>query len=164
MRISELMSKPVITCPSSGTLDHAARLMWEFDCGIVPVVGDDGRLVGVVTDRDICVAAYTQGRALREIPVTVAMATRVVAIHAEDVVETAELLMHDNQLRRVPVIDNDGRPIGIVSMNDLARLAARSERSGVDRELVRTLAAICQPRRHPQPDAEVRPPASVLVV
>ena len=160
MRISELMSKPVITCPRSGTLDHAARLMWEFDCGIVPIVDDNGRLTGVVTDRDICMAAYTQGRALRDIPFTVAMASPVVAVHVDDVIETVELLMHDNRVRRVPVIDNDGRPVGLVSMNDLARLAARSRRSGVDRELVRTLAAICQPRQHPQPNAEVRPDAS----
>ena len=164
MRISELMSKPVITCPGSGTLDDAARLMWEFDCGIVPIVDDDGRLVGVVTDRDICMAAYTQGRLLRDIPVTVAMASRVLAVHAEDVVESAELLMHDNQVRRVPVIDSDGRPIGIVSMNDLARLALRSKRSGVDRELVRTLAAICQPRQQMQPDPEAHQSARLLVV
>lgn len=65
---------------------------------------------------------------------------------------------------RVPVIDDDGRPIGIVSMNDLARLAVRSKRSGVDRELVRTLAAVCQPRQHVEPTVEVQPSASVLVV
>jgi CBS domain-containing protein len=164
MRIKEYMSKPVITCPDSGTLDHAARLMWEFDCGIIPVVDAEGRLTGVVTDRDICMAAYTQGRLLRDIPVTVAMATRVVAVHGDEIVETAELLMHDNQVRRVPVIDNDRRPIGIVSVNDLARLAARSKRSGVERELVRTLAAICEPRQHPAPDGEVRAPTPSLIV
>jgi CBS domain-containing protein len=164
MRIKELMSKPVITCPDSGTLDHAARLMWEFDCGIIPVVDAEGRLTGVVTDRDICMAAYTQGRPLRDIAVTIAMAKRVIAVHGDEIVETAELLMHDNQIRRVPVIDDDRRPIGIVSINDLARLAVRSKRSGVDRELVRTLAAICEPRPHATPDGEVRTPAPALVV
>jgi CBS domain-containing protein len=164
MRIKELMSKPVITCPGAGTLDHAARLMWEFDCGIIPVVDDNGRLTGVVTDRDICMAAYTQGRALRHIPVTVAMARSVIAVHTEDLVEIAEQLMHDNQVRRVPVIDNEGRPVGIVSINDLARLAARAKRSGVDRELVDTIAAICEPRRVLQPDGEARPPLPALAV
>ena len=164
MRIKELMSKPVVICPSTGTLDHAARLMWEFDCGIIPVVDAEGRLAGVVTDRDICMAAYTQGRALRDIPVTVAMSPRVVAVHGDELVETAELLMHDNQVRRVPVIDNEGRPIGMVSINDLARLVSRSKRSGVERELVRTMAAICQPRHHAQPDGEVRASVPALVV
>jgi CBS domain-containing protein len=88
MRIKELMSHPVVTCPNSTTLEDAARLMWEYDCGIVPIVNDDGRLVGVVTDRDICMAGYTQGRPLREIPVVTAMASQVVAAHADDGVES----------------------------------------------------------------------------
>ena len=56
--------------------------------------------------------------------------------------------MRDNQIRRLPVLDDSGRPVGVVSMNDLARLASRSKRSGVDREFVETLAATCQPRGH----------------
>ena len=148
MQIRDVMSHPPVTCPVSGTLDHAARLMWEFDCGIVPVVNDDGRLAGVVTDRDVCMAAYTQGQPLASIPVTTAMAKSVVASHAGDPIEHAEQLMRDNQIRRLPVLDGDDRPVGLVSMNDLARLAARAKRSGVDRELVKTLAAVCQPRGH----------------
>jgi CBS domain-containing protein len=140
------MSQPVVTCPVNSTLDHAVRLMSEFDCGIIPVVDDDGRLAGVVTDRDVCMAAYTRGRALRDIPITIAMAKKPVASHVEDLVEQIETLMRDNQIRRVPVLDSEGRPVGLVSMNDLARLAARAKRSGVDRELVKTLAAVCQPR------------------
>jgi CBS domain-containing protein len=54
--------------------------------------------------------------------------------------------MRESQVRRLPVLDEDGRPAGLVSLNDLARLAARAKKSGVDRELVETLAAVCQPR------------------
>ena len=163
MSIKEFMSQPVITCPENSTLDHAARLMWEFDCGIVPVVNDDGRLAGVVTDRDICMAAYTQGRALSTIPVTTAMSKQVIAVHGDDLVEHVEELMRENQIRRLPVIDVEGRPAGLVSMNDLARLAARTKKSGVDRELVRTVAAVCEPRPRPTaaPPAIVNPPALV---
>lgn len=57
MHVNEIMSQPVVTAPTKCTLDAAARLMWEFDCGIVQIVGDDGRLAGVITDRDICMAA-----------------------------------------------------------------------------------------------------------
>lgn len=146
MHLSEVMNHPVVTCPTDSTLDHAARLMWEFDCGIIPVINDQGRLAGVVTDRDICMAAYTQGRVLSAIPVSTAMATAVVAVHTEDAVETAEARMRENQVRRLPVLDAEDRPVGLVSMNDLARLASRARRSAVDRELVRTLAAVCQPR------------------
>jgi CBS domain-containing protein len=146
MHIKEVMSHPVVTCPTNCTLDAAARLMWEFDCGIIPVVNDDGRLAGVVTDRDVCMAAYTQGRALEAIPLPKAMAKQVVAVHADDSIESAERLMRDNQIRRLPVIDSAGRPVGVLAINDLARLAGRVRRGVVDRELVDTLAAICQPR------------------
>jgi len=146
MKIKEVMSQPAVTCPVDSTLDAPARLMWEFDCGIIPVVSDDGRLAGVVTDRDICMAAYTQGVAIGMIPVAKAMAKQVISVHAEDTVESAEHLMGDNQIRRLPVIDGSGRPVGVVSLNDLARLAARARRSSVEREVVQTMAAVCEPR------------------
>lgn len=146
MHVSEIMSHPVVTCAANGTLDQAARLMWECDCGTIPVRDSDGRLVGIVTDRDICMAAYTQGRALHEIPVGTAMAKSVIAVYEHDSVDSVERVMQENQIRRVPVLDADGHPTGIVSMNDLARQAARSQRNTSDRELVRTLAAISEPR------------------
>jgi CBS domain-containing protein len=147
MHVKEIMSHPAITCPTNSTLDDVARLMWEFDCGVVPVVDDTGRACGIVTDRDISIAAYTQGKTLKEIPVTTAMARAVVAVHPEDSIEHVESLMRASQVRRLPVLDSEGRPAGLVSLNDLARLSARARKSGVDRELVQTLAAVCQPRR-----------------
>jgi CBS domain-containing protein len=146
MRLKEVMNQPVVTCPEDSTLDHAARLMWEYDCGVVPVVDDGGRITGVVTDRDICIAAYTQGRPLATIPVTTAMARAIVAGRADQTVEQGEALMREHQIRRLPVLDNDGTLIGIVSMNDLAREAARAPKNGTDRDFVRTLAAVCEPR------------------
>jgi CBS domain-containing protein len=153
MRLNEVMNQPVVCCPDSATLDQAARLMWEQDCGIVPIVDEDGRLTGVVTDRDICMSAYTQGLALNAIGVTTAMARTVVAGHEDDSIEAAEQLMQDNQIRRLPVIDNEGRPVGMVSLNDLARYVAQARRSVSDRELVQTLAAICRPRMLEVPPA-----------
>ena len=164
MQIKEIMTQPVMTCPADSTLDHAARLMWEFDCGIIPVTGSDGRLVGVVTDRDICMAAYTQGALLSSIPVSTAMAKQVVAVHGEELIEQAEHLMRESQIRRLPVLDADNRPVGIVSMNDLARLAARAHKRVVDHELVRTLAAVCKPRgngRVIEQDRVVRPSVTI---
>ena len=157
MHVKEVMSHPVVTCPADSTLDQAARLMWEFDCGVVPVVGDDGRLAGVVTDRDICMAAYTQGGALNSIPVSTAMAKQVVAGHGNDSVESVEAMMRTNQVRRIPILDDENRVMGLVSINDFARLAARARRPGVDRELVKTMAAVSQPRGNEAVDA----PASV---
>jgi CBS domain-containing protein len=148
MRITEIMTHPVVTCPTKVTLDAVARLMWEFDCGAIPVTDDDGRLAGIITDRDVCMAAYSQSKILPNIPVASAMSTQVFSCRAEASVDTVEHLMRDSRVRRVPVVDVDGRPIGIVSLNDIARLAARAKKSGVDREVVQTLAAVCQPRSH----------------
>ena len=164
MQIKDVMSHPPVTCQISSTLDHAARLMWEYDCGVVPVVDAEGRLAGMITDRDICMAAYTQGQPLAAISIATAMAKHVVASHAGEPIEQVEQLMRDNQIRRLPIVDHDGRPIGIVSMNDLARFAARARKSGVDRELVQTMAAVCQPRGHAAvaaPAATVRPSLAV---
>jgi CBS domain-containing protein len=152
--IKELMTRPAVTCPNDSTLEHAAWLMWEFDCGMIPVVDAEGRAVGVITDRDVCMAAYTQGRALRDIPVATSMAHHVIAIHADESVETAEHLMADNQVRRLPVIDGDGKVVGVVSLNDLARLAGEFRRIGLDREFVATVAAVSRSRSQPPLDGQ----------
>jgi CBS domain-containing protein len=163
MHVKELMTHPVVTCQIGDHLDVAARLMWEYDCGIIPVVGHEGRIEGVITDRDITMAALTQGQRLDQLPVKGAMAKHVLVVHPEEPVETVERLMHDGQVRRLPVIDNAGRPVGVVSINDLARLTARAKRSAADHELVATLAAICQPRLADRPAAAATPPRPVTV-
>lgn len=150
MQIKDLMSHPAVTCPTTATLDHAARLMWEFDCGVVPVVDEKGHLTGVLTDRDICMAAYTQGKVLSDISVTTAMAKNVIALRGDETLESAEHLMADNQIRRLPVLDRDDHVIGVVSINDMARLAEASRRIGIDREFVTTIAAVGQPRTNAQ--------------
>ena len=146
MRINDVMSRPAVTCPSDAGLDSAARLMWEFDCGIVLAVNDDGRLAGVVTDRDICLAAYMHRKPLHLIPLAKTMVKQVISVHAEDDVHEAEHLMRDNRLRRLPVIDDGGHPAGVISVDDLVNLAARDTRTPVDREFVGTLAAVMAPR------------------
>src|SRR4030095_17179210 len=146
MQLQEVMSHPVVTCPSDCTADVPARLMWEFDCGVIPLVDHDGRVAGVITDRDLCMAALMQGRPLFEIHVSTAMSRDVVCCHPDDSVELAETQMRDNQIRRVPIIDEDGHPIGVFSMSDLARLALGAKPSVLDRGLTRALGAGAQPR------------------
>ena len=147
MQVRDVMKSPVITCGVDCDLNTAAELMWDHDCGVVPVVDAEGRLTGIVTDRDVCMAAYTQGGPLRTLPVSSAMASHVLVCHLNDSVNIAEELMREGQVRRIPVIDDEGRPIGIVSMSDLARLAERSHKSAVDRDVVQTLSAVSMPRQ-----------------
>ena len=146
MRIHDIMSRPAVTCPMDAALDAAARLMWEYDCGIVLVVADDGRLAGVVTDRDICLAAYMHHKPLRLIPLAKAMVKPVITVGALDDVRSAEQLMRDNRLRRLPVIDDEGHPAGVISVEDLVQSAARGERTDTDHEFLATIAAVLAPR------------------
>ncbi|HEX2678778.1 MAG TPA: CBS domain-containing protein [Polyangiales bacterium] len=141
------MNKPVVTCQPSDGLDKAAGLMWDYDCGVLPVTNEDGTLVGMITDRDICMATYTRGLAPREIPVRDAMSRQVFACRTGDSIEAAESLMRDKQVRRVPVLNGSNEPVGMLSLNDVARYATSSrKKNGAERALVETLSAISQPR------------------
>jgi len=143
--VAEVM-RPAQTCRPGDSLNEAARLMWELDCGAVPVVNDAGRLVGIITDRDICMAAYTRGKSLPAFSVESAMATEVATAALTDPLETITRLMRQRRVRRVPVVDR-GRLVGIVSLADIARHFESED--GVSAvlglELARTLAAVSEP-------------------
>jgi CBS domain-containing protein len=148
--IERIMSRPVFTCGPNETLDAAAKQMWDHDCGTVAVVDETGRLVGMVTDRDICMAAFTRAQRLSEITVETVMSSDLAVCRTTDPIASLEGRMKEKQVRRIPVVDGSGRPIGIVSVNDLARAAARTGPSKAEdiSGLADTLAAICEPRRH----------------
>jgi len=150
MRIDQLMRKPAVTCRSSDSLNVAAQRMWENDCGVLPVVDDKEVLVGIVTDRDICMAAYTQGLPLSLMPVSTAMAGTVFSCRPGDPLESAEELMAERQVRRLPVVDSDKHVLGVLSVNDIARWLSASQISGEKDEALRTVAAICHPRVEPR--------------
>ena len=154
MHVSEIMSHPAITCSVDSALDASARIMWEFDCGIVVVVGNDGRISGVVTDRDICMAAYMHHKPLYLIPVGKVMSEPVISVHETDDVLSAEHLMRDNRIRRLPVTDDSGRPVGVIALHDVARAAVRTGQSEHDREIVEAVAAVSTPNGE---DARSRP-------
>ena len=146
MKISELMTRPVHACRASDTLDCAARLMWENDIGSVVVTDDGGQVIGMVTDRDACMAALTTGAALHDIPVATAMAKHVVTCKPDDNDTTCAEMMAKHKIRRVPVVDEAQRPVGVVSLNDLARTMARG-RDVPATSVAGTLAAICEHRQ-----------------
>jgi CBS domain-containing protein len=144
MKISQLMTVDVKTCRVTDTLDTAVRLMWNHDIGVVPVLDEFGQVVGIVTDRDAAMAALTQSRALYELPVTIAMNKHVVTCRPEDTDAAVAKLMAKNKIRRVPVVDDAQRPVGIVSINDFAITMAQGRVSTA--EVAGTFAAICEHR------------------
>jgi CBS domain-containing protein len=148
MNVEEIMSIDIETCRAEDTLNRAAQIMWEHDCGVVPVVDSEAHIVGVLTDRDICMAAYTQGRPLSEISVFSACSRIVRVCRAADSIESAEAIMGAAQIHRVPVVDDDDKICGIVSFSDLARRARQPIRrpDGLSYEAIAsTVAAISQP-------------------
>ena len=146
MRVRDLMSQPVYTCTLEQPAQAAAQIMWEHDCGIVPIVDNESRLVGVVTDRDICMAALFQNRPLAEIQVASVMAGNVSTCKADDPLIDAEHLMSLRQVHRLPVVDDLGVPTGVLSLADVAR-RVRSNGSKKDgaMDLAETIAAISEP-------------------
>jgi len=147
MKVSDLMTTPARTCRLSDDLGVPARLMWECDCGAVPVVDDAGKAVGMVTDRDIAMACYLQGKSPQTVLVSSITSRPLVSVRPDDGLAAAEQAMSDAQVRRVPVIDGGGQPLGILSLNDLARNVrplAKDELGPVP--VASTLAAICAPR------------------
>jgi CBS domain-containing protein len=148
MLVNEMMSTPVFTCSPTDALDRAAALMWEHDCGCVPVV-ENGKVVAMVTDRDVCMAAFTRGVPLAQIPVSTAASQTLFSVCETDGVDRAEELMSTYQIRRVPVVDAKGAPVGILALNDLVRNAGQlgRRRHVLSAEsLVRTIAAVCKVR------------------
>lgn len=138
MKVEQLMSRAVETCTPDDSLDGAARIMWERDCGCVPVTerDDEGaRVVGMLTDRDICMAAYTQGGRLRDIEVRNVMSKSVCSCRLTDSIETARSILAQNQLHRLPVLDRDDHLVGILSLADIAREASREHARGGAKEV-----------------------------
>jgi len=163
MKIEEIMQRNVRVCRLDDSLNIAAKVMWENDCGCLPVISANGNgaVVGILSDRDICMAAYTQGKPLFEIPVTVAMAHSVLSCKASDDVALAEAMMREARIHRIPVVDDKGAVVGIVSLSDIARnslsIGDGKVALGTQAEVTRTLAAICEPRGR---ELEVLPEAA----
>jgi CBS domain-containing protein len=154
MKVEQLMTKQVASCHPDDSLNQAAGIMWERDCGLVPVVEGEGRrLVGVVTDRDLCMASYFHGTNLKEIPVREVMSTGVRACRPSDEISEAEETMRAVQVHRLPVVDDADQLLGLLSLADLAREAASEagskRRDVTEAEIGGTVAAIRQPRRPP---------------
>jgi CBS domain-containing protein len=140
-----IMKESPATCTPGDSLRRAAEILWNADCGMVPVVEGDGRLVGVITDRDICMASYFRDQPPSAIDVGSTMSRALRTAKPDDTIDTVVHLMAENQTRRVPIVENE-RLVGIVALADIARHVRSLESSSSYRALAHTLAAICERR------------------
>jgi CBS domain-containing protein len=143
MNVSDLMSRQAASVQVTDHASIAARLMWNHDCGAVPVLDDDGRAVGMLTDRDICMATLHQDRPASSIAVWEAMSKTLYSCAPTDSVRAAVEVMRKYQIRRLPVLDQERRLVGILSLADVVRATDRRKVEDV----TATLADICAPRR-----------------
>lgn len=148
--VADVMSSPVYRVNASASLNDAAQLMWEHDIGVVPVVDSSDRVQGIVTDRDIAMAAYIQGRTLQSIPVREVMSTSVQSTRTEEPIVHAGNRMAQHQMRRLPVLDGNETLVGILSLNDLAEASANPRLGITESDVADTLRAVCAPRTPPE--------------
>jgi CBS domain-containing protein len=147
MKIEQVMTPSPATCGPADNLGQVVEHMWDADCGIVPVVDEGGHVMGVITDRDICIAAATRDLAPAEIRASEMVRGHVIACRPEDDVQTALKLMRQHRVRRLPVTTDEGVLHGIVSLNDIV-LAAGSKDTATAAEILSTVKAI---GTHPVP-------------
>jgi CBS domain-containing protein len=147
-RVKDLMTKQVSSCIATSTLAEAARIMWEHDCGAVPVLDETGwgRVVGMITDRDIAMGAYLQGKPLAEMCVLDVMARGLNTCTPDESLERAAETMASAQVRRLPVIDEGGRLVGLLTLAQIARASDGDGRDGAAAQVGHTLSRICAPR------------------
>lgn len=155
MQVEDVMTRDVSVCGPATSAAAAAEIMWNRDCGILPILEESGQLVGMVTDRDLFIALGTQNRNASDLPVSEIMHREPYACAPEDDVRKALKTMAQQRVRRLPVLDKSGTLKGILSMNDVI-LRAKPETDGVFKDdVIRTLKAICEHRQAAQSNQAV---------
>lgn len=157
MRVANLMTSSAASVTTDDSLSTAARLMWERDCGAIPVLDPrNDKCVGMITDRDICMATWSKGRIPEYISVAEAMSTGLISCSPNDGVGFAQGLMQSHKVRRLPVVDAEQRLLGIISLADIARTVGAGRTSDPEltpERLAATFAAVAEERSTRRPQA-----------
>jgi len=155
MKVKEVMTVDPTSIWITDTLASAAKSMWENDCGILPIIKDGKKVVGVVTDRDVCMATAIRNRPQSSISVEEVMTGSLFSVMPDDDVHKALELMQEHKVRRLPVLNAEGELRGMLSMNDLVLKAeeANGKKPKLSfHDVVKTYKAICE---HPVPMVSV---------
>ena len=149
MKVQDIMTANVESCGPESDLAAAAMIMWRRDCGSVPVVDTERKVVGMITDRDICMAIATRNKLASAIKVSEVISGRVYACAPDDDIKDALETMQSAQLRRLPVVDDDGALRGILSMNDvvLHSKKGKSKKHVSHGDVMVTLKALAEHRK-----------------
>ncbi len=153
MRVREAMTKNVAYCRPETNLAAVSELLWKNNCGALPVVSESGKLTGVITDRDICIALGTRNVRASEVTAAEVISKRVRTCAPDDELHAAFKTMREEKLRRLPVVGSDGALQGILCFSDIAVSAQHGDGTSWPaisyEDVVNTYRAIC--RRSPRP-------------
>jgi len=146
MKVKEVMTPDARTIWITQSLAEAAKEMWESDCGALPVVNDGQKVVGMLTDRDICMAGAMRDRSLSQISVEEIMHKDVYSAKVDEDIKRTLETMREHKIRRLPVLNVEGELAGIVSMNDIVLKAKppNGKKAPIEyADVVKTYQAIC---------------------
>lgn len=145
MQVREIMSRNPICCGPTDRLADVAWKMYEGDCGALPVLGEKGEAVGMITDRDVAIATMTKNKPPSEIFVAEVMSGKVHSCRPDDKLESALETMAAERVRRLPVLDAERRVVGVLSMNDvILRLGRATTHLALTRQVLIVLRRICE--------------------
>lgn len=146
MKVKKLMKTRVGFCGPQDPLTEPARIMWQKDCGVVPVVDDKEKVVGMITDRDICISVASREQRASQIKVSeLIKGKQVISCSPDDKVETALHKMKKNSVKRLPVVGKKGELVGILSITDF--LVSVQKNKKLKKQIYSTLKSIGKPHR-----------------
>lgn len=153
MKVGEVMKRDVTFCTPETDLAAIAALMWQSDCGVIPIMSGE-RIEGILTDRDVCIALGTRDVPAHTVSAREVGVREVFTCAPDDDVQQALKIMRAHKVRRLPVLNGGGRMVGILSLNEVLRWAHQTARKPADityEDILNTMKAICE---HPVEEAE----------
>lgn len=132
MKVRDMMRRSPKYCGTNTDLAAVAAMLWSGGCGALPVTDAGNKVVGIITDRDICVALGTRNKRPSELTASQAMSSNVVMCHSSDDIHAALKIMRSRKIRRLPVVDEGGKLEGILSLSDLILYARHEDGSRPD--------------------------------
>ena len=148
MYIRDIMKRNVTTCRLDNSAEDVALMMWNNDCGSIPVVDDSGKALGMITDRDICMATALQKKPAYDIRVADIMSRHLFSCQSDNDVKHAMKTMANHRVKRLPITNGSGQVEGILSIDDIIASAERGARGITSPELsfddaVITMKSVC---------------------
>lgn len=143
MQVQDIMVRDAKSCRTDTNLAAVTAIMWNSGCGALPVLDGGEKVVGMITDRDICIAVGTRNCAAADMKVFNVVGERVYTCNSDDDIHDALKTMQTQKVRRLPVVNKDRKLEGILCLDDVAGKASKSDSLSYE-EVINTFKAICE--------------------